>query len=200
MRALGLKCKTRSRKRFNSYHAEIGTVAPNILERNFHAGAPNQKWVTDVTGFKVGEAKLYLSPVLDLYDRSIIAYSMSRHPTVEFVVASLRDAINQLPAGNSLVVHSDQGFQYQNACWRECLAHVNATQFMSRKGNCLDNAVMENFFGHVKEEKFHHDAFDGIDDLEREIHEYIAWYNQERVSTTLEGISPMQYRAHTLAA
>ncbi len=200
MRVLQLKCKTRSRKRFSSYQGEVGKIAPNHLAREFFAARPNEKWVTDVTEFKVGEAKLYLSPVMDLCDRSIVAFSTSRHPTVEFAVSSLQDALEQLPEQSSLLVHSDQGFHYQHARWRDCLAQVGARQSMSRKGNCLDNAVMENFFGHLKEEMFHHDSFDSIEELEREIHEYIAWYNAERVSLTLEGMSPMEYRAHALAA
>ncbi|MBP1327448.1 putative transposase [Leucobacter exalbidus] len=200
MRGLGLKCKTRSRKRFSSYRGEVGKIAPNLLERNFQATSPNEKWVTDVTEFKVGEAKLYLSPIMDLYDRSIIAFSTSRHPTVEFAVSSLQDAIRQFPGDSSLLVHSGQGFQYQHARWQHCLATVGAQQSMSRKGNCLDNAVMENFFGHLKEEMFHHDKFDSIEQLEAEVHEYITWYNTARVSLTLEGMSPMEYRAHALAA
>lgn len=200
MRVLRLKCKTRSRKRFSSYQGEVGKIAPNLLAREFFAARPNEKWVTDVTEFNVGADKLYLSPILDLCDRSIVAFSTSRHPTVEFAVSSLQGALQQLPEQGSLLVHSDQGFHYQHARWRECLARMGARQSMSRKGNCLDNAVMENFFGHLKEEMFHHDSFDSIEELEREIHAYIAWYNTERVSLTLEGMSPMEYRAHALAA
>ncbi|WRS29586.1 IS3 family transposase [Actinomycetaceae bacterium MB13-C1-2] len=200
MQVLGLKPKTRSRKRFSSYKGNVGKIAPNLLNRQFFADRPNEKWVTDVTEFKVREAKLYLSPVLDLCDRSIVAFATSQHPTVEFAVSSLRDALEQLPEHASLLVHSDQGFHYQHAHWQQCLAMAGAAQSMSRKGNCLDNAVMENFFGHLKEEMFHHDSFDSIEDLEAEIHAYIAWYNTERVSLTLEGMSPMEYRAHALAA
>lgn len=200
MRVLKLTPKTRSRKRFSSYQGEIGKIAPNLLNREFFAARPNEKWVTDVTEFKVGNSKLYLSPIMDLYDRSIIAFSTSRHPTVEFAVSSLRNALEQIPADSTLLVHSDQGFHYQHPAWRHCLAQVDATASMSRKGNCLDNAVMENFFGHLKEEMFHHDTFDTIDELQAEIHAYIAWYNAKRVSLTLEGMSPMEYRAHALAA
>ncbi|MGF3054921.1 IS3 family transposase, partial [Microbacterium sp. YY-03] len=181
MRALQLKCKTRSRKRFSSYQGEVGKIAPNLLKREFFATRPNEKWVTDVTEFKVGEDKLYLSPIMDLCDRSIIAFTTSQHPTIEFAVSSLQQALTQLPEQASLLVHSDQGFHYQHARWRKCLEQVEAKQSMSRKGNCLDNAVMENFFGHLKEEMFHHDSFDNIGQLEREIHAYIAWYNTERV-------------------
>lgn len=200
MRVLGLRCKTRSRKRYVSYRGEVGKIAPNRLQRNFTAMGPNEKWVTDVTEFRIGEDKLYLSPIMDLFDRSVVSYSVSRHPTVAFAVDALERAVATLPAGVRPVVHSDQGFHYQHRLWRDCLKRVRAKQSMSRKGNCLDNAVMENFFGHLKEEMFHHDEFESIAVLEAELHDYIAWYNQERVSLTLEGMSPMEYRSHALAA
>lgn len=200
MRELGLKCKPRSRKRFVSYRGNVGKVAPNLLARDFTAEMPNEKWVTDVTEFKVGEEKLYLSPVMDLFDRTIVSYSISRHPTVKFALASLEDAVKTLPAGAHPIVHSDQGFHYQHHSWQHCLAEIGARQSMSRKGNCLDNAVMENFFGHLKEEMFHHDTYATVTELEAEIRSYIAWYNYERVSLTREGMSPMEYRSHALAA
>jgi transposase InsO family protein len=96
--------------------------------------------------------------------------------------------------------HSDQGFQYQHASWRALLAGAGAVQSMSRKGNCYDNAVMENFFGHLKEELFHRVRFLSTDALTAALKEYIRWYNTERISTKLEGLSPVQYRAQALAA
>lgn len=200
MRELGLKCKTRSRKRNASYRGDVGVTAPNLLNRDFHAAAPDQKWVTDVTEFRVGERKLYLSPVLDLHDRVILAYSVSVSPTVAFVCAPLQEALRNVGETAGLIVHSDQGFQYQHRSWQHTLAEAGATQSMSRKGNCLDNAVKENFFGHLKEEMFHHDNHESIEELETAIHAYIHWYNTERRSETLEGMSPMEYRTHALAA
>lgn len=200
MRELGLRCKTRSRKRFTSYRGEIGKIAPNLLGRNFHTAAPGEKWVTDITEFRVGEEKLYLSPVLDLFDRSVLSYGISRSPTVAFAVRPLAEALAILPSGARPIVHSDQGFHYQHRAWQDCLKQVRARQSMSRKGNCLDNAVMENFFGHLKEEMFHHDSYENVAELEAALHSYIAWYNTERVSLTLEGMSPIEYRSHALAA
>lgn len=198
MRQLGLQCKTRSRKRFTSYRGEVGKIAPNLLERDFIATAPAEKWVTDVTEFRVGEEKLYLSPVMDLFDRSVLSYSIGRSPTVAFAVKPLKEALVKLSSGVGLVVHSDQGFHYQHQHWQNCLKHSGATQSMSRKGNCLDNAVMENFFGHLKEEMFHHDHYQNIEELEAALHAYIQWYNNERISITLEGMSPIEYRSHAL--
>jgi putative transposase len=200
MRVLGLVCKVRRKKRYNSYQGEQGTIAPNLLNRKFGAKAPNEKWVTDVTEFSVGDRKLYLSPVMDLFDRQIISYTIGTSPNLELTNGSLREALATLEDGQKPLVHSDQGFQYQHASWRTLLSGAGAVQSMSRKGNCYDNAVMENFFGHLKEELFHHVRFLNADALETALHEYIRWYNNERISTKLEGLSPVQYRAQALAA
>ena len=200
MRSLRLVCKVRSRKRYNSYQGEQGIVAPNLLKREFEADAPNQKWVTDVTEFSVGDRKLYLSPIMDLFDRQIISYAIGISPNLELANASLRGALATLENGQEPLVHSDQGFQYQHNSWRTLLANAGAVQSMSRKANCYDNAVMENFFGHLKEELFHRVRFLSTDALATALHDYIRWYNTERISTKLRGLSPVQYRAQTLAA
>ncbi|MDQ0922635.1 putative transposase [Pseudarthrobacter sp. W1I19] len=200
MGVLRLFCKVRRKKRYNSYKGEQGRIAPNLLDREFDATAPNQKWVTDLTEFSVSDRKLYLSPVMDLFDRQIISYSVGLSPNLELTNSSLRAALALLDDGQNPLVHSDQGFQYQHTSWRGLLTGAGAVQSMSRKGNCYDNAVMENFFGHLKEELFHHVRFLTVEALEAALHEYIHWYNTERISTKLEGLSPVQYRAQALAA
>lgn len=200
MRSLKLICKVRSRQRYNSYQGEQGVVAPNLLKRQFEADAPNQKWVTDVTEFNVGDRKLYLSPIMDLFDRQIISYAVGTSPNLALTNDSLRGALTTLENGQKPLVHSDQGFQYQHNSWRTLLENAGAVQSMSRKANCYDNAVMENFFGHLKEELFHRVRFLNTDALASALHEYIRWYNAERISTKLKGLSPIQYRAHILAA
>jgi putative transposase len=200
MRSLGLVCKVRRKKRYNSYQGEQGRVAPNVLNREFDADAPNQKWVTDVTEFSVGDRKLYLSPVMDLFDRQIISYTLGSSPNLELTNTSLREALATLEDGQKPLVHSDQGFQYRHVTWRVLLEGAGAVQSMSRKGNCYDNAVMENFFGHLKEELFHHVRYLSTDALATALHEYMRWYNTERISTKLKGLSPVQHRAQTLAA
>jgi putative transposase len=200
MRALRLVCKVRRKKRYNSYQGEQGKIAPNELKREFEADRPNQKWVTDVTEFAVGDRKLYLSPVMDLFDRQIISYTIGTSPNLALTNTSLRTALACLEPGQQPLVHSDQGFQYQHASWRAFLAGAGAVQSMSRRGNCYDNAVMENFFGHLKEELFHHVRFLNADALETALHDYIRWYNTDRISTKLKGLSPVQYRAQALAA
>ncbi|MHA7274895.1 IS3 family transposase [Arthrobacter sp. TMT4-20] len=200
MRVLGLVCKVRRKKRYNSYRGEQGTVAPNLLNREFEATAPNQKWVTDVTEFSVGDRKLYLSPVMDLFDRQIISHSIGTSPNLWLTNTSLEQALACLQPGQQPLVHSDQGFQYQHASWRALLKGAGAVQSMSRKANCFDNAVMENFFGHLKEELFHRVRFISTEALSTQLNEYIRWYNNERISTKLKGLSPVQYRTQALAA
>ncbi|MDH6284653.1 IS3 family transposase [Prescottella agglutinans] len=200
MRTLGLVCRVRRRRRFTSYRGEAGAVAANLLDRDFAADAPNQKWVTDVTEFRVGDRKLYLSPVMDLFDRQIIAHSIGPSPTLQLTNSSLRAALATLDDGQTPIVHSDQGFQYQHPSWRRLLADAGATQSMSRKANCYDNAVIENFFGHLKAELFHHTRYLDTDALTTALDDYIHWYNTERISTKLEGLSPVQYRTQALAA
>lgn len=200
MRTLGLACRVRRRKRYNSYQGEQGTAAPNLLNREFAATAPNQKWVTDVTEFSVGDRKLYFSPVMDLFDRQIIAHSISPSPNLALTNSSLKQALACLEPGQQPIVHSDQGFQYRHASWKSLLKDAGAVQSMSRKGNCYDNAVMENFFGHLKEEMFHRVRFISTEALTANLNGYIRWYNNNRISTKLKGLSPVQYRAQALAA
>ena len=200
MRELGLACAVRRRRRYVSYQGQVGAVAANILDRQFTAAAPNQKWVTDVTEFRVGDAKLYLSPVMDLFDRQIISYSIGRSPTTEFTNRSLQAALDTLGEQECPIVHSDQGFHYQHSSWRRLLADAGAIQSMSRKANCYDNAIIENFFGHLKEEMFHHVRYLNLDALHTAIEDYIDWFNNDRISLRLDGLSPVQYRAQALAA
>ena len=200
MRRLGLECPVRRKKPYRSYQGEVGKTAPNLLDRDFTAAAPNQKWVTDVTEFRVGDRKLYLSPVMDLFDRQIISYAISHSPNLSLTNTCLRDALASLPPGPVPLVHSDQGFQYQHASWRQLLAAAGATQSMSRKANCYDNAVIENWFGHLKEELFNHTRYLTTDALAHALHDYINWYNNHRISAKLKGLSPVQYRTQALAA
>lgn len=200
MRTLGLRCMVRRRRRYNSFTGEAGAIADNILDRDFTAAAPNQKWVTDVTEFRVAGCKLYLSPVIDLFDRSVVAHTWSFSPNLDLTNSSLRRAIATLHPDQCPVVHSDQGFQYQHPSWQVLLENAGATQSMSRKGNCYDNAVAESFFGHLKSELFHHNRFDTVEAFTTALEDYISWYNTERISTALKGLSPVQYRAQALAA
>lgn len=189
----GLKSLVRVKK-YRSYKGDVGKVAPHILGRDFKAKNANEKWVTDVTEFKVGNEKLYLSPVMDLYNREIIAYEMSRRPVFELVSNMLCKAIRKLKPGEKPLLHSDQGWHYRMPMYQKILHQQQMEQSMSRKGNCLDNAAMESFFAVLKTEFFYLNKFNNVDELQNGIDEYIHYYNHGRIKMKLDGLSPVQYR------
>ena len=195
MKLLGLKSIIRLKK-YKSYKGEHGKIAPNILERNFKATAPNQKWATDVTEFNVAGNKLYLSPIIDLYNQEIISYELTERPVFNQVVIMLNKAFKKIPDNTNLILHSDQGWQYQMKQYQYLLQQKGVVQSMSRKGNCLDNAIIENFFGILKSELFYTQKFKSIDDLKQKINKYIIYYNNERIKSNLNKMSPIKYRAH----
>lgn len=170
------------------------------MQRQFSAEGPNQKWVTDVTEFKVLNEKLYLSPILDLYNGEIIAFALSKHPVFKMVKNMLMDAFGKLKASDKPLIHSDQGRQYRMDEYRHLLASKGLIQSMSRKGNCLDNAVIESFFGLLKTECFHKQKFTSIDHLASVIKQSIHYYNNERIKLKLKGLSPVQYRIQSFEA
>jgi len=173
---------------------------PNLLQRDFHADAPNQKWVTDVTEFNLKGQKLYLSPVLDLYNSEIIAWQMATHQGMPLVDKMLDDALATLGPGDTPVLHSDQGWQYQMASYQTRLSSREVKQSMSRKGNCLDNAVVENFFGLLKSECWFNEKYEDTEQLKRAVDEYIHYYNHERLKVKLNGLSPVQYRTQAMSS
>lgn len=193
MSELSLKSLVRP-KRYYSYKGQVGKVASNILSRNFKASYPSEKWVTDITEFNIKGKKLYLSTLLDLYNSEVISYEISEKPDLEMVDKMLSKAIKYLNPIDKPILHSDQGWQYQMASFQQRLKDKNIIQSMSRSGNCLDNAVMENFFGILKTELFYLEKFDNIDQLSREIKDYIHYYNHDRIKLKLGGLSPVKYR------
>ena len=197
MKELGLKCLVRMKK-YRSYKGKIGKVAPNILNRNFKATKPNQKWVTDVTEFHLHGEKLYLSPILDLFNGEIIAYNIESRPVYPLVSKMLDQAFMRLESKDSPVLHSDQGWHYQMKQYSHDLKRHNIIQSMSRKGNCLDNAVIENFFGLLKSELLYLQKFDSMENFKKELEDYIHYYNHRRIKVKLKGMSPVDYRVHAL--
>jgi putative transposase len=193
MQKLNLQ-STQRYKRFKSYKGEVGKTARNWLNRNFKASRPNQKWVTDVTEFKVGQQKLYLSPIKDLYSGEIIAYTVNERPVFDMVKSMLQQAVSTLNVGDKPLLHSDQGWHYRMDEYRGMLKSARIKQSMSRKANCHDNASMESFFAVLKAECFHGRQFSGIEELKKEIDEYIEYYNHDRIGLRLGGMSPVQYR------
>lgn len=195
MKFLGLKSIIRVKK-YKSYKGEQGKIAPNILKRNFKTTMPNQKWATDVTEFNVSGSKLYLSPIIDLFNGEIISYDLSERPNFRQIESMLKKSFEKIPEQVNLILHSDQGWQYQMKQYQLLLKKKGIKQSMSRKGNCLDNAIIENFFGILKSELFYLKKYSSINQLKKEIIEYIDYYNNDRIKLNLKGMSPIQYRAH----
>ena len=197
MKSLGLKGKQRKNDKYHSYKGEVGKIADNLLKREFYAEKPFEKLTTDVTQFKVCNEKVYFSPVMDLFNREIISYSISLSPNLWQIREMLDGLFKKLPGDATPLFHSDQGWQYQHAEYQRLLSEHNITQSMSRKGNCMDNGAMENFFGRLKVEMFYGEKFESVTDFIDELRCYIHYYNNERISMKLKGMSPVQYRTHS---
>lgn len=200
MRGLGLQSPVRRRRRYNSFRGEVGKTAENLLNRQFQTETKHTKWATDVTEFTVGAAKVYVSPVLDLHDHRIVSVMAGPSPSVKMVTDSLRSAISTLSPGEKPLVHSDQGFQYRHPHWQNTLREAGLTQSMSRKGTCLDNASMEGFFSHLKEEWFRIQQPDTIEQFHTGLTDYLHWWNHTRIQQRLGYLSPDEYLAGNPAA
>lgn len=198
------------RGKYNSYKGDQNGTCKNLLlnkvvneekhkttyERDFSATACNQKWTTDVSEFHIAAGKLYLSPILDVHNREIIAYSISKNPNFNQTTDMLKKAFAKYENLEGLIFHSDQGWQYQMEFYHQELRKRGIKQSMSRKGNCLDNSPMENFFGIMKNEMFygHEYEFKTLEELEKAMIEYIEYYNNKRISVKTKGLSPIVYR------
>ena len=198
MRELELVCRVRMKK-YRSYKGEVGKIAPNLLNRDFHAEKPNQKWVTDVTEFSLFGEKLYLSPILDLHSSDVVSYTISDRPVLSMVTTMLDKAFEKIPDGTKLILHSDQGWQYQHRQYRRMLREKGIRQSMSRKGNCLDNAVIENFFGLLKSELLYLQEFRSMEHFRQELIEYLDYYNNRRIKAKLKGLPPAIHRQQALS-
>ena len=195
MKTLNIQGKQKKNK-YKSYKGEVGIVAPNILKREFIATKPYEKLTTDVTEFNVCDTKIYLSPILDMYNREILSYSISLSPNFYQTRDMLDKLFRVLPDTARPILHSDQGWQYQQKAYQRILKEHNVTQSMSRKGNCLDNSIMENFFGRLKTEMFFGEKFESVNAFIKALEEYIYYYNNERISLKLK-MSPVKYRTQS---
>ena len=178
MNNLGLKGKQHKNTRYCSYKGEIGKIADNLLKRDFHSTNLFEKLTTDVTEFKVCGEKVYLSPIMDLFNREIISYSISKCPNLDQIREMLNGLFKKLPANVTPIFHSDQGWQYQHNEYQRLLSEHNITQSMSRKGNCLSPSAMENFFGRLKVEMFYGETFESVNSFIDELKDYIYYYNK----------------------
>jgi putative transposase len=183
----------RSKKRYKKSKPQH--IAENVLNREFKANKPNEKWVTDVTEMKYGESKkAYLSAIRDLYDGSIITYLLGRYNNNKLVFDTLDQAILVLD-GDHPLIHSDRGFQYTHKDFKSKIEEAGMTQSMSRVGKCIDNGPMESFWGSLKCEKYYLHNFETFEELSLAMDEYMLFYNSERYQKRLNGLSPLEFRA-----
>lgn len=202
------------KQRYNSYQGDMNGTCKNLLlkrKRNPHTHKMNEKrmfstdgvnkiWSTDVSEFKIAAGKVYLSPIMDLYNREIVSYDISTNPDFSQTLRMLNGAFDKFDDLEGLIFHSDQGWQYQMKDYHDILSSRSITQSMSRKGNCLDNSPMENFFGRMKNEMFygHEKEFNTIIELKEAMEEYIRYYNEDRIQMKLKGLTPLQIRNQAL--
>ena len=198
MKAMGLFCRVRMKKNHPYRGQSEDEAVQNLLNRKFTAYSPNEKWVTDVTEFHLFGEKLYLSVILDLYNQEIVTYTLSRNRDFSFVVEMLEKAFQLLPDGAAPILHSDQGWQYRMKPYQMMLKARGIQQSMSRKGNCLDNAVVENFFGHLKCELLYLRQFQSMQHFKQQLVQYIHYYNNLRIKEKLNGMAPVPFRIHTI--
>lgn len=201
---------TRKSRKYNSYKGKVGRIAPNRIHRRFHTCIPHQKITTDTTEFKYYEIddngrmtikKLYLDPFLDLFNGEILSYGISRNPSAVNILSAQKQAIeitSDCPYRRTF--HSDRGWAYQMPAYSLMLKDSRIFQSMSRKGNCYDNSVMENFFGILKQEMYYGITYYSFDNLKDAIEKYIKYYNEKRIKEKLEWMSPVEYRLNTLVA
>lgn len=201
MKKLGLKGKKfwRKTRKYSSYKGNVGTVAKNRINRRFHTNVPYQKLTTDITEFKcINGVKLYLNPIMDMFNAEILSFAISMRPNLKLVMEPLEKALEIIKDSKyRTTIHSDQGWHYQHNKWVKTLKENKVFQSMSRKGNCLDNSPIENFFGLLKQEMYHGEKLYSFEELKSRIERYIDYYNNKRIKQKLAGMSPVQYRIHT---
>lgn len=186
----------RRRFKYSSYQGTVGKIKPNLIKRKFKSIMPDRQWYSDVTEFHLNGEKLYLSPIMDGCTQKIISYRLSRRPDLKQVMDMLEDAYKKHPALNGLIFHTDQGWQYQHAAFQAWLKNRGISQSMSRKGNSLDDGLMEGFFGILKREMFYgfEKTFKNMDELEQAIKDYIHYYSNDRIKMVLKNHTPIEFR------
>ena len=200
MSRMDLKAKKRNKRRYSSYKGTVGKIADNLIQRDFFANKPNEKWYSDITEFNHFGTKIYLSPILDGCAGDIVSYVISKSPNLKQVTDMVNEAFNKYDDLSNLIFHTDQGWQYQHESYQKLLTDKGVKQSMSRKGNSIDDGLMENFFGLLKTEMYYdqEDEYKTIDDLIKAIEDYIYYYNNDRIKSRLKGLTPIEYRNQAL--
>ncbi|WP_145998999.1 IS3 family transposase, partial [Lactobacillus iners] len=195
MHEAGLAGK-RPKEKYHSYKGEVGKIADNVINRDFSTTAPLQKWTTDVSQFNFSWGKCYISPVLDMNTNEIISYDLSKSPNLKQIERMLDKAFDKFPSVEGLVFHSDQGWQYMHAYFRNTLKERGIIQSMSRKGNCYDNCIMETFFGRLKNEMYYgyEKDYSSFEEFSKAVEEYIDYYNNKRIQAKTKWMPPVKYR------
>ena len=196
MREEGLIVKVHRRRKYNSYKGEISPAVENLINRDFHADKPNQKWLTDITEFSIEAGKVYLSPIIDCLDGMPVSWTVGTSPNAKLANTMLKQAIKTLKPGEHPIVHSDRGCHYRWPDWIKIMEEAKLTRSMSKKGCSPDNSACEGFFGHLKIEMFYGRNWSNstLDDLIQAINKYMIWYRTSRIKSTLGGLSPLEYR------
>ena len=191
-----MRVYNKRRRTYCSYKGEISPEVENIVNRDFHADQPNQKWLTDITEFSIPAGKVYLSPVIDCFDGAVASWTIGTSPNAELVNAMLDQAITQLKDDEHPVIHSDRGCHYRWPGWIERMENAHLIRSMSKKGCSPDNSACEGFFGRLKNEMFYCRSWKGVSlsAFIQEVDKYIHWYNEKRIKMSLGALSPMEYR------
>lgn len=185
-----------SKKKFKAttYSKHSLPICPNLLNQNFHAKAPNQVWVGDITYIPTAEGWLYLATVIDLFSRMVVGWAVSERMTTDLIEKAFLAAYWKRKPSNQIIFHSDRGSQYASLRYQKLLKTLNVQQSMSAKGNCYDNAVAESFFGKIKTEFINHEKFISREEAKLGIFEYIEiYYNRERKHSSLNYLTPLQF-------
>lgn len=200
MKQLSLKGK-RPKEKYHSYKGDVGKVADNIVNRDFSTEKPLEKWTTDVSQFNLPWGKCYISPILDMNTNEVISYNLSLSPNMAQVKDMLDKAFKRFPSVHGLIMHSDQGWQYQHAFYREELKKHGIIQSMSRKGNCYDNCIMETFFGRLKNEMFYgfEKDYPSFEAFSKAIADYIDYYNNRRIQDKTKWMPPSKFREASMS-
>ncbi|WP_168413002.1 IS3 family transposase [Bacillus salacetis] len=191
-----LQCRIKPKRKWKS-QGESVIIAPNLLQRNFTASGPNQKWVTDITYIQYGSSTMYLSTIMDLFNNEIVAYKMYDHQQTPLVIDTLKEALEMRGNPEGVIIHSDQGSVYTSYAYQKLVKKSHLVSSMSRRGNCWDNAVIESFHSNIKSEEFQYVKFNSIPNIQvvEKINEYMRYYNQDRILEKLGYLTPKEFGA-----